>query len=680
MAAARETGNSTRGRRVVRRQARRGVRSSSRAALATAATLVVLLAAAAARADWDPVPPEAWQEPARPDSGGGDAIMLLDHADYRQESEKFHVDYFARARVFTAEGRDIGNVEIEFLKDRWKLTNVRGRCVTPGGKTTELDPAQILYTTSLSAKDLVVTKASATIPGIEPGCIVEWGYTLEGPSEEYNPWAFRFANRYYTCVSTHTWHPSSQDEAVVRKDWQYYGIQPVFVEETCLPNRERPREVTFTTRRQPGVRDEEMAPPAEDATPRVVVYYAPATITATGYWSGWKRMIDAYQDEMGKKSDALDGVLTAIREGHPEPEAALEATFHWVQGHLHSNAELPVERQPDAAKIRKSYRFAEDLGQLLGKSEADPLEINTLMALAAQRLGFTAYVALVGDRRFETFDHRVVGFPPFNAITAVMVGGRKIFLQPDSRFETFGSVPWYLRGGYGLLSGNGHDLFFFVPPDAGAGATSLWDLQVNLSDDGGMEGRVEARLAGEAARGWRRGLWDEPAADRTEYLRKRLAENEGPKADLEVPSLDTPPDSDLVLRGTARWPGVASATGDRIVVPIDRVIPWRTHGQFAPPRRKQNLLFRDHGVETFRVRFHLPAGMTADHLPDPQEFRNELGAWSERWTRDGADVVLERRLELALAEVPPQGYALVRDLFRSLQAADQTVLLVTRSR
>ena len=355
MAASREAGDAA----IVRRiEGRCGRETRVFGALGAAVLMVagLVLSVPAAHAGWDPVPPEAWQEPARPDSGGGDAIMLLDHSEYTQKSNSFHVEYFARAKVFTAEGRDIGNVEVLYLKGRWKLRNLRGRSVSPAGRATELDPAQIIYSTVLSSGDVELARASATIPGIEPGCIVEWGYTLDGPSEEYGSWRFRFADRYYTCVSSHTWHPSQWDDTRVKKAWQYYGIHSVFVEEACVPNREHPEVVTFTARHQPGVRDEEMAPPAEDATPRVLVYYLPVNLTTTAYWSSWKQRIDEYQAEIAQSAGPLDDVLRDIRKRHPEPESALVATFGWVQGLLHSNSELSAERQPDRAKIEQSYR------------------------------------------------------------------------------------------------------------------------------------------------------------------------------------------------------------------------------------------------------------------------------------------------------------------------------------
>jgi hypothetical protein len=639
----------------------------------------LLSSAPATGAAWDPIPPSAWLEQARPDSGGGDAIMLLDRSVCTRKSDGFHAEYFARAKVFTAEGRDIGNVEVEYIRDHWKLRDLRGRSVSPAGRVTELDPSQIITSTVLRFGDFEIMRASATIPGIEPGSIVEWSYTLDGESWEYGSWRFRFANRFYTCVSSHTWRPSQWDDESVRKAWQYYGIHSAFVEETSVPNREHPQVVTFTVRNQPGVRDEELAPPAEEAIPNVLVYYVSINQTTTAYWSAWKHTIDQYQQVFAERARSLDRALEEIRQRHPEPESALVATFRWIQGRLHSVSELPAERQPDRAKIERSYQFADNAEQLLGRSEANPVEINSLMALAAQRLGFESFLGLVGDRRYESFDYTVMGFPPSNPITVVKLAGHWVFLQPDSRFESFGSIPWYLRGGYCLVSGQGRELFVRVPPEAGNRATALWNLEVNLDRDGVMDGRVEAHLGGEEARRWRRRLWDEVPASRTGLLRKWLAEDAGPTADFEAPTIESPPDSEFVLRASAHWPNVSSVAGERITVPASQLIPWRTHARLRADRRRQTLLFENARTEMFRLRIQMPEGMNVEHLPDPQQFQNKLGSWSERWSRDGAALVVERRLDLERAELPAQSYELARELFRSLDTADQTVLLVTRT-
>src|SRR5262249_21527603 len=118
-----------------------------------------LLSVRAAHADWDPIPAEAWTEPAHPDSGGGDAIFLLDQSEYHHESNRFRDEYFGRARVFTREGCAIGTIEIPYRAREWKLSNVRARSVLPNGRVTEFDPTQIVTTVGLRLANYSLLRA-----------------------------------------------------------------------------------------------------------------------------------------------------------------------------------------------------------------------------------------------------------------------------------------------------------------------------------------------------------------------------------------------------------------------------------------------------------------------------------------------------------------------------------------
>jgi len=628
------------------------------------------------RAQWDPIPAQAWQEQARPDSGGGDAILLLDQSEYLDKQGSFRFQYFGRARVFTAEGRDLGNVEIEYLKDRWKITDLHARSVLANGHVTEFDPSQVVTTTLLHSGSFSVARASVAIPGVEPGCIIEWRYTLEGPTAEFGNWRFDFANRVYTCVSTHTWRPTSWNKDTIRRGWHYSGIQPVFVHEDCAPDCKQPDRVTFTTHGQIGVRDEELAPPADDATPRVFVFYGDGP--TTGYWSEWKRDLDAVQADLVKNPGDLPNLVKEIQRTHPEPESALAETFRWVQGHIRSIEEPPWSERGDEQKRFRSYRFAASLKELMTRSEASPFEINCLMVEAARDLGLTAAVGCVGDRRVGKFDHEISMRPPFNFISVVNLSDRAVFLQPDSRFAPYGSVPWYLRGGSSLLTGRTSSLFITVPADNGIPATSRWVLRARMTDEGAIDGRIDGHLEGEESSDWRRRLWDVDPATWKTYLKDQLAEHGGPQTNFDPPVLDGSPDSEFVLRATAHWPNIASVTGDRVVLPLDKLIPWRTHARLAPERRKQSLLLRDRRVERFHIELHLAADMSADHLPDPQRFENDLGSWSQRWSYTDGVVFVDRELQIDFAELSWQDYRTARDFFRALEQADQTVLLVTK--
>ena len=656
-------------------------RPAGRRVAITAGALVLLALALAAPADaeWGPVPPEAWQEPARPDSGGADAILLLDHSECHDLLGVVHMEYFGRARVFTREGCNAGTIHVPYVKGLWKLSNVRARSMLPNGLVTEFDPAQVVETTVLRSGDYDLASATIAVPGVEPGCIIEWAYTLDGKVEKHSGWRFDFANRIYTCVSSHTWwRSSSYFDTEPELSWRYRGISSELVNEKCEPACARPKTITFTVLCQPGVGDEELAPPAEDATPRVTVFYG--SRETTDYWSWWKSRLDQDQERLNEHQDALRKLVGEIRARYSEPESALAGVYNWVQGHLQSLDELPWDRRERPGGDTESYRGAKSIDDLLGHREATPVEINCLMAAAARDLGFVAAVGFVGDRRFEVFDRLTFDFPQGGCITVVFLADGAIGLEPSSRFTPFGSLPWYLRGGDCLLSGQTEKLFLLIPPDFGGSAKALWNMQARLDTTGTLEGHIEARLSGEEGAQWKRDLWEQDPERWKAILKDRLAENGSLWADFEAPRLDTPPDSEFVLRAAVRWPDAASVTGNHILVSLKQLIPWRSRANLRPGLRRQPVLFRYPREEVIRAEIELSSGLTVDHVPDPQHFENEAGGWSVQWTRAGSLVEVERRLVLRSAQYPARACGVVRELFQSLEQADQSVLLVTGRR
>jgi hypothetical protein len=636
----------------------------------------LLTSARIAHADWDPIPDQAWTEPARPDSGGGDAILLLDQSDYRQEGGHFRCDYFSRARVFTREGRSVGTVEIDYPPGVWKLSQIRARSVQQNGRSVEWDPSQLVETELLRYAGHTWSRAVVLVPGVEPGCIVEWGYTLEGPSEETEGTRFQLANQVYTCKSIHTWWPSKAVPAYVLRSWTTRGIHKVLVQNVCAPSCEQPERMTFTATGLPGIREEIFAPPASDVAPEVIVYYGGET--SLEYWSEWKQLFDQIQEQLGKRSGNLAGIVDGIHAKHPNPDSALAACFGWIQSHLHTSDDRPwSERFGPSPKPDPSG--SESLGALLEKSEAGSFEIHCLMVAMATQLGLDASIGFVGDRRLGGFDRDRRAIPPFNLVTVVkMRDGNTYYLQPDSRFAPFGSIPWYFRGGTCLLSGKSTDLFRNVPAGVGARACAQWNVHLVLDDQGRVRGTLEGHLSGEASATWRRALWDQDPTLWTKRLREWLEPGPGFDLRFEAGGVPDPPDSDLVVRAEGRWPELAAMEPDRIGIPIWRLVPWRMHQVLPPGRRKLPILFGNAQTEVVHLTLDFPRSMRADHVPDHQEFSNDIGAWQLHWMSRGNEVVMDRRLELSEAEVPASQYALVQDLFQRLSEAEQGSLVLRR--
>jgi hypothetical protein len=625
---------------------------------------------------WPPLPADTWTQQARPDSGGRDAIILSEEGTAQDRGSNYRFTRSLRLRIFTEEGRDAGKVEIDYLKGTSRLVDIAARSIREDGTATELSPDQVLTTTILKSGGTEYSRATAIVPGIEPGCVVEYHYTLEGKSGGFWVWPWSFQNDYYTVASLYRWQTSSQGFG--RPRWSYHKIAESMVERACTPDCDHVKEVVFVAHDIPGARNEAWAPPLRDAGAGVVTFYGGMSNSSIDFWSLWKRALDQIATDFGKDIGGLAKVVDQADAQSPDSVAALAEVCRWIRTNLHSTAELSWEDLQANQKERSFWGREATLAGLIKRGEGSPYELNLALATAAQRLGFDSCVCLLRDRREGVFDYDVIGALPTEPITAVKAKGSShwSFYQAASRFAIPANVPWYLRGGPGLVAGPGEYLTVTLHPEDGALADARWALDLTLDGSGGLSGRFTGAIRGEQAREYRSWLWTENPALRAGLLKDDLSPKGMPDLELAAVDLGGSPDSAFAIGGTARYPLIAAGAGAVATLPVEKLAPWRFQGDFDSERRTQPIFFRYPRHEVVTVDLHLPPKATVEELPRPGEFENEVGAWRTSWSRIEGGIRYERSVEVDFGEMPARRYAAVRAFFRGLAEADRELLLV----
>jgi hypothetical protein len=637
---------------------------------------LAVLPSRAFAATWPPVPPDAWTQKARPDSGGRDAIILSEEGTAQDKGSSYRFTFSRRLRIFTEDGRDAGKLEIDYLKGRSKLIEVAARSIRPDGTATELSPDQVLTTTIVKSGGSEYSRATVIVPGIEPGCIVDYRYTLEGKYGGFWVWPWSFQNNYYTLESRYRWQ--AQDELYSRPRWSYHKIAESMVDRACTPDCDKVKEVVFVAHAVPGARNEVWVPPLLDAGAGVVTFYSAPSRSSIDFWSEWKHALDEVAERFGKDMGSFAKVVDDAKAKNPNPDDALDEVCRWLRTNVRSTAELSWQDLQGAGKERSFWGKEASLAGLIKHGEGSPYEINLALATAAQRLGFESCVCLMKDRRDGAFDYDVIGGLPTEPITAIRPKGSSHwkFYQPASRFAIPENVPWYLRGGPGLVAGPGMDLTVTVRPEDGGASEARWDLDLTLDGAGGLSGKMTGALRGEQARAHRAWLFTEDPARHADLLKDELSPKGMPELEFASVKLDGSPDSAFVISGTARYPLVAAASGSVTTLPVEKLAPWRFEGEFENAQRTQPIFFRYPRHEVLTVDLHLPANATIEELPRPGSFENEVGSWQTRWSRIADGVRFERTVDVLYGEIPARRYTNVRSFFRGLNEADRELLLV----
>ena len=640
--------------------------------VAASATLPVHAFAAA----WPALPPEVWTQTARPDSGGRDAIILSEEGTVEDRGSSFRFSVTRRLRILTENGRDAGKIEIDYLKGRSKLVEIVARSVRQDGTSTELSPDQILTTTILKSGGMEFNRATAIVPGIEPGCIVEYHYRQDGKNDGPWVWPWSFQGDYYTVESRFHWR--AEDLPTARAQWASRNTPRFAIETTCTPNCGDAKEVTFVARGIPGMREESWAPPLRDSGGGVVTYYTWPNTTSIQFWSRWKRLFDLVATDFGKDMGSFAGVVDTARAKAPDSLAALDDVSRWLRSNVHSTAELSWEELQAAPHERNYWGASSSLAEMIKSRKGSPFEINLALAAAAQRLGFEACVCLVRDRREGVFDYDVIGLLPTEPLTAVQTKGSShwMYYQPASRFSIPGNVPWFLRGGPGLVAGPGDNLTLTIQPEDGVPAAARWNLDLALDSAGNLSGKINGALAGEEARSYRAKLYTEDPARRADLMADELSPKDTPDLKLAGVDLGGSPDSALVITGTARYPLVAVAAGEVTTLPVEKLVPWRFEGKFDSPKRTQSIFFRYPRREVLTVDLHLPTNARIDELPAPGSFACALGSWETHWSRIADGVRYERLVDIRYGERSARNFGEVQAFFKGLAETDHDLLLI----
>lgn len=120
---------------------------------------------------------------ADPNSGAQHGVILLEETERDDSiSGMAKTSYHLRAKIISSEARDLANVEIPFEARSGYLTEWWGRTILPDGTVLDLKKADLKRQDVAEVRGLKATVLKAALPGVVPGCVVDYGYVFRDES------------------------------------------------------------------------------------------------------------------------------------------------------------------------------------------------------------------------------------------------------------------------------------------------------------------------------------------------------------------------------------------------------------------------------------------------------------------------------------------------------------------
>ena len=642
--------------------------------------LAVLAGTPPARAekDWPPLPPEQKtlaRPTVEPDAAAEALLWEVEVDDRLDETGALSIrDHFLRVKVFTQKGAQAWTRhEVDYPRKGVTISDLAARTLRADGTILTMGKKAISDETLVKTSEGSLKRISFALPGVEPGCIVEYRY------REY----LRTDDVY---ASTYPFQLDIPVEKVV------YRIRPLAFPGLYM------RQLTFhvateesqrkggyyvtTALNLPALASEPDMPPEDQVKAFMVLFYTEeAQKTPETYWPEVGRTRAERFDAQTKADDRIRSTARTLVAGATSDHDKVERIARW----LRSEFQVVRSESPDSLRAHglKDPKNVSDAIQQKGGRYYDAVLVFATLARAA---GLDVRWVRVATRSGLFFNPNMLheGFLDSYQV-AVRLDGRWATFDPVSRYLPWDMRLWDEESTLGLLCDRDSSAFietgFSTPEDSRLARSADLDLR----PDGTLEGTVHVSWSGHLNASMRERFADV----RPEELDSLAAGTQlegGTTARVTdvVLARDAAESAPLAMTAKLLLPEFAAVTGKRILL---EPAVFYAHGKprYTSTARRYPVYFRHAWTELDTVRIHLPPGWkveTAESVePLVAEGVSDYAA-AVMVSDDQTQVLYVRRFRMGIEGsiyFPSKSYPGIKQLFDGIQKRDRVALTLIRA-
>jgi hypothetical protein len=680
----------------------------SAALLALCAALGLALPLSAQK-PWPPISPEDMAMKDCPQQPGAAAIGL--YYEMTTTHEDYETSYFKRLKILTPAGRDHANIEIPYFRGWFMVKDLEARVVPAQGQPRPFT-GQVFDKTALHGRGIRMSVKSFALPDVEPGSIIDYRYKIvpdygdsSGGSSggdlsdlqlyQGKPEEGGFPKN-MEILSWPAIHWEIQDELFTRKAkfvyishpyiwtlfqgpcrlaWVTHGLKDI------APIIKGTR-VDLEIENVPAFEDEEFMTPEEAEQMSVDVFYLDRRIKDSDeFWRrecrNWQKSAEAFIGDPGK----LAAEAQKIVEDATDPVERLGKIYRRAQDIRNLSYEKSLtRRQRKEQKIKENRKAAEALEHDYGVRS----DITRTFVALARAAGFEADVARVSTRDDKLFRINLFSFYDQldSEVALVKLGEKTMLFDPATPYCPFGLVHWSRSNAAAVRFSDKPPAFFTTSvylPDL---ALIQRELVLQLDPQGNISGTVKVTYTGHEALVRRLEHIHSDETDKKKDFEKELSDilPMGAVANMkQLENIDNIAPS-LVAHFDVSIPNVASAAGDRILLPVS---PLLGSGQypFRHAERKFPIYFPFPFREFNDIVITLPEGMTVETRPEPQKNQGAFYVYQLLCVQEGPRKLhVQRDLIIQKSYFPLEQYAAVKAFYDKVRTSDEGQVVLAREK
>ena len=627
--------------------------------------------------EWQPVSPEDLALKDNPASPGSDAMIL-----YREDfvNEKYadidgpYVDEYMRIKIFTEKGKKWGDVEIEFDKDNSNIADLKARTILPDGSIVNFEGKPFEKTVEKASGYQFLAK-TFTMPGVTPGCIIEYRYR-----RQYHP---QFLYDEHWTVSQELFTREAHFSITPYIPHDYYDYYPLYfrlfhLPASSAPKMQRDGTYTMTVQNIPGIEDEPLTLPRRELEARVEFFHrdqdAPSNETADHFWARTgKKWDDNLERFINKKSALQKDLAQTVSAGDP-PEVKLEKIYARVE----KIRNLSYEETRSASEMKKEKLKEEtNVEDLLKNGYGYGTQIDYLFIGLARAAGFDATSVFVAPPNVNVFypqmqDPREID----DDIVWVSAGGKEYFLDPSAMDCPFPMLPWFETSTQGVRVSKQGGQIVQTPDPKPSDAVTVRTADLQIDDQGNASGTVSVDWSGYRAIDYRILYRKDDDAGRKKELQDLLQNQLAGGANITITKIDDWGDitKPIHVEATVKASGFATTMGHRLLVP-SLLFREMVVKDFEAQKRSNDIYFSYPYEVSDTVTIHAPPGFSVESLPPAKAQNPGVITYDFTPVKQGNLVVTKRHLIEAGMLYEEKFYFALRAFFNSVKSNDDSEIV-----
>jgi len=630
--------------------------------------LLILLYPPVARAgeNWLPISSDELKMAVEPKAPGAAAVYLYRQVDRDDAAGRERI--YARIKIFSEEGRNYADIEIPFRKGSGDITDIQGRTIHPDGSIVNFD-GRVFEKTIVKAKGVQYLAKTFTLPGVQPGSIIEYRYTRNLPEEYVYDSNWLLSEELFTKHAKFSLLPNTR--FALKMSWQN-GLPPG----TNPPVNDH-HVVRLETQDVPAFQIEDYMPPEDELKYRVdFTYSSSSEMDVDKFWNGeGKRLYGGVEAFTGKQK-AMEQAVAQVTLPTDTEEQRLRKIYARCQSlrnlsfeHEKTEQEHSREKLKNIGNVEEVWKRGYGYGQ----------EITWLFLALARAAGFDASPVMVSTRDQHFFNRKMMNSDDLNTnVVLVKLAGQDLYLDPGVAYAPFGLLPWYESGVSGLRfdKDGGTWIVTSLPQTSASGVERMATLK--LDDTGSLEGSAVLTFRGLSALWLRIDENEDDSAERKKFLEDEIRAVIPTPAEAELtnsPDWNSSSDT-LVAEYHIKIPSWASYAGHRTSLSVGVFAGGEKH-VFEHASRVHPIYYHYGYQDQDDVTIELPQDWRVSSLPKPHNIDGKICAYHADIQNTRNFLHLTRQLTINVLMLDPKYYPGLRNFYEQVRAGDDQQIVLS---